>query len=96
MDFTRFRRILVFTALLALIVVPMAGARTAGAPSVHPADDGWIGTALRWVEDLAGLRSPAGPHHGRFGHQTPPNTKTESAATSGPCIDPMGHPRPCY
>ena len=85
--------VFVVTALLALLVVPMAGARAVSSPSVHAADGGWVGAALRWVEDLAGLRRPGHPDH--RGTKPPVNAKSEEAVT-GTCIDPMGRPRPCF
>ena len=45
----RVRLSLVLAALVILLVVPMAGARTLGAPSIHSADGGWLGAALTWV-----------------------------------------------
>jgi hypothetical protein len=86
--------VLVVTALLALLVVPMASARPVSSPSLHSADGGWLDATLRWVEDLAGLRHPG--HHGRSGTQAQPNQKeTTNATQGGSCIDPMGRPRPC-
>jgi hypothetical protein len=89
---SRVRLVLVLVALIVLSVVPMAGARAVNSPSVHPADSGWIGAAVRWVEDLAGLNRPV--HHGRSGAPTVVNTKMDDSVT-GTCIDPMGRPRPC-
>ncbi len=90
----RMRLVLVAAALLALLVVPMAGARTVGSPSIHPAAGGWLGATLRWVEDLTGLRHPGHPN-GQSGRQTPPNQKeTVNTTQGGGCVDPFGRPRP--
>ena len=91
----RMRLILAAVALLTLLAVPMAGARTMSSPSLHSGDGGWLGATLRWVEDLAGLRHPGHPN-GKPGRQTPPNQKdTLNTTQGGSCIDPMGRPRPC-
>jgi hypothetical protein len=93
----RVRLVLVAAALLALLVAPMAGARTPGSPSIHPADSDWIGGVLSWAQNLVGLRQAG--HHGRSGPQSPLNqkeTSTINAVQSGGCIDPLGRPRPCY
>ncbi|HTG33102.1 MAG TPA: hypothetical protein VLB76_09240 [Thermoanaerobaculia bacterium] len=93
----RVRLVLAVTALLTLLIVPMAGARTVGSPSIHPADGDWIGGVLSWAQNLVGLHRP-GHAHGQSGRQTP-NQKTDStinAVQSGGCIDPLGRPRPCY
>jgi hypothetical protein len=93
----RVRLILVVTALLALLIVPMAGARTAGSASVRPADSDWIGGVLSWVQTLVGLRQT--DHHSRSGPQSPLNqkeTSTINTTQGGGCISPDGRPRPCY
>lgn len=93
----RVRLVLVVAALLALLVVPMAGAWTLSSPSGHSADGSWIGAALRWVEDAVGLRPV---HHGHSGTGKPVNTKDDEPAAahpnSGGCIDPIGRTRPCF
>lgn len=88
--------VFVVIVLLALLVVPMAGARTVSSPSIHPSDGGWVGTALRWVEDLTGLHRPA--QQGHRGTKPGVSTKDTSSTNSitGTCIDPMGRPRPCF
>jgi hypothetical protein len=90
----RVRLILVVAALLTLIAVPMAGARTVGSPAVHPAGDSWIGAAVQWAEGLIGL-----PHSGRP-VPPPPNRKDNpdvNKPTGGGCIDPQGRPFPfCF
>lgn len=87
---------LAVTALLALAMAPVAGALTLSAPAAHLSASGWLGAALHWVEDLAGLR-PHG-HHDPSGARAPVGTKDDTSAArpaSGGCIDPIGHPRPC-
>lgn len=90
-----YRRIFVLSLLLALIVVPMAGARTVESPAVsrvHNAD--WMGATLLWIEGLLGLQ--------RSGHQlgvpnsnelAPPSSGT-LVPNGGSCIDPGGNPKP--
>jgi len=93
----RVRLVLAVIALFALLIVPMAGARTLDSQSIHPADSNWIGGVLSWAQNLVGLHRPSHPH-GQSGRQTP-NQKTDStlnATQGGSCIDPMGRPRPCY
>lgn len=85
----RVRLNLVLAALVILLVVPMAGARTLGAPSIHSADGGWLGAALTWVGGLAGFHQAAHRH----GSPKP----SQKAASGGPCIDPTGRPKPiCF
>jgi hypothetical protein len=94
----RVRLVLVIAALLILLGVPVVGARTLSSPSLHSADDGWLGAALRWAGDLVGFNSSV-HHHGHTGSQVPPNQKDETSQYTpqgGPCIDPMGHTRPCF
>jgi hypothetical protein len=86
--------VFVVIVLLALLVVPMAGARTVSSPSIHPSDGGWVGAALRWVEGLAGLDRPAAQSNHRGAKK--PVTAKSSEAVTGTCIDPMGRPRPCF
>lgn len=84
----RTRSILVVTVLLALLVAPIAGARTVSSQPAHPADGGWSGAIQHWVGALLGLSQPN--HHRRSGTKVP-NTKE---ATGGSCIDPGGKPNP--
>lgn len=77
--------VLVVAALLALLMAPVAGARTVSAPPAH--QTGWLGAALHWVEDLIGVQS--------HGHRGPTiHRKDGSGGTSQPngrtCIDPTG------
>lgn len=94
----RVRLVLVVAALLALLVVPMVGARTLSSPSLHSADGNWLSAALRWVGSFVAF-SPAA-HHGRTASQVPPSQKEVTMQPqNGPCVDPAGgHPRPplCY
>jgi hypothetical protein len=80
----RTRSILVVAVLLALLVAPIAGARTLSSQSPRPADSGWSVTIQHWVGALLGLSQPN--HHRRPGTKAP-NTKE---ATGGSCIDPGG------
>jgi hypothetical protein len=94
----RVRLVLVITALLVLLAVPVVGARTLSTSSVHSAEGDWLGAALRWAGDLVGFNSSA-RHHGHTGSQVPPTQKDGPILLQplgGPCIDPMGHPRPCF
>jgi hypothetical protein len=84
----KIRPILVVAALFALMVVPMAGARSFDSLAVHPAGESWIGIALHWVE---GLVSPQRP--GNSGSKVP-HTKTTDTTQGSGCIDPTGHPKP--
>lgn len=84
--------VLVVTALLVLMMAPVAGARTVSSPSAHPSESGWIGAALHWVEDLVGIRHPAPQGH----RGTKPATAKTEEVINGSCIDPVGRPRPCY
>jgi len=87
---SRSRLVFVLVAASALVVVPMAGARSLETPQVaHRTLDGWFSAALRWVEELAGLQ-PA-DHGGRS--VSAPQAATKAAA-GGSCIDPQGNPRP--
>jgi hypothetical protein len=88
--------VFVVIVLLALLVAPVAGARTVSSPSIHPADGGWVGAALRWVEDLTGLHRPAHPGHRGTKPAVPTKEESGANAINGNCIDPMGRPRPCF
>jgi hypothetical protein len=81
--------VLVVTALFVLMMAPIAGARTVSSPSAHTSESGWIGAALHWVEDLAGLRSHG--HRGPSVHRKDGTMQTNG----GPCIDPFGRPTQC-
>lgn len=89
----RLRRLFALAAILALTAVPLASARPLESPAVQEAGGGWIGTALKWVEDLVGLRRPDLPRAGRPGQAAP----RQDAKTSmgGSCIDPQGRPVSC-
>ena len=88
----RSRLVFVLVAVLALVVVPMASARSLETPQVtHRTLDGWFSAALRWAEELAGLRPVTPDHGGRS--VTPPQAATKGAS-GGSCIDPQGTPRP--
>ena len=86
-----YRRILVAAVLLALIVVPMAGARpleSSSASRVHASD--WLEATILRVQDLAGLRL-SGHSPGQSVSKVP-QTKTENTTNGGGCIDPIGKP----
>jgi hypothetical protein len=89
----RLRRLFALAAVLALSVVPLASARPLESPVAHEADGGWVGTALKWVEDLVSPRrpNPTGLH--RPGQAVPPQDAKTSLG--GSCIDPQGRPMPC-
>ena len=85
--------VLVIAIVLALASVPFASARPLGtSPSIERTAGGWIGTAVRWLEDVAGLqrsisnRAAAAP--------TANQKDGGNAATGGSCLDPQGHPKP--
>jgi hypothetical protein len=86
----RVRSILVVAALLALLVPPIAGARTVSGSPAPLSGTGWLGAALHWAEGLAGLRS--------HGHRRPPVHRKDGGSSSttngGSCIDPGGRPNP--
>ncbi|HEY0512987.1 MAG TPA: hypothetical protein VGH73_13845 [Thermoanaerobaculia bacterium] len=83
-------RIFVVSALLALIAVPMVGARPVDVPAASPAGDGWLGAALRWAEGLVALYP--GHRHSAKGPVTEKDTLMQP--NGGSCIDPTGHPKP--
>jgi hypothetical protein len=78
------------------MMAPVAGARTVSSPSAHQSGSGWIGAALHWVEELAGLRPQ--------GHRPPSIHRKDGVLgggsgtmqpSGGACIDPFGRPAPC-
>jgi hypothetical protein len=83
-------RVTAFAAVLALALSPMANALPANAGAVDRSESAWFETALRWVEDLAGVRRPTSGRHGND-HGARKETKSSNG---GSCIDPMGNPRP--
>lgn len=94
----RIRLVLVATALLTLLAVPMAGARTVGSAPVRPAGGDWVGGLLSWAQNLVGIRHAG--HYGRSGTQAPLNQKdgmippAPTSTQGGGCITPDGRPRP--
>jgi hypothetical protein len=89
----RVRLVLVVTIVLALLTVPLAGARPVERPqAADRTDGGWLGAALRWLENVAGVRSPAPGQRHRFTSQSA--MKDGNSTTGGSCIDPAGWPRP--
>lgn len=89
----RFRRLFALAAVLALTVVPLASARPLESPVVHEADGGWLGTALKWVDDLVNPRRPNTAGHHQPGQGAP--RQDAKVAMGGSCIDPQGRPVPC-
>ena len=91
----RSRLVLVVVTALALVAVPMAGARPLDtSQGVHRTGDGWFDAALRWVENLVGFR---GAIPGRDGRSASPASrqKSDNSTQGGSCIDPQGgRPRP--
>jgi hypothetical protein len=86
------RLVFVLVTALALVVVPMAGARSLETPqAAHRTLDGWFSAALRWAEEIAGLRPVTSDHGGRSATASQTATK---AAAGGSCIDPHGETRP--
>jgi len=85
----RFRLVLCTVAICALILAPLASARPLGRTSqaVQRTDDGWLQTALRWVEDLAGL---GGLTSDRTTSSPAPMQKDFNTPSGGACIDPQG------
>ena len=93
----RIRLVFVVTALLALLAVPMAGARTLGSASARPVDSDWVGGVLSWAQNLVGIHHAG--RHGRSGSQAPLNQKdgtttTPTSTQGGGCVTPDGRPRP--
>jgi len=82
--------VLVVTALLALLVVPVAGAKTLSSSPAHPADGGWSGAAQQWLAALIGLNHPG--HHRHPGSQVPNTKDTTSQPAGGSCVNPDGRP----
>lgn len=80
--------VLVVIALLALLVVPVAGARTLSSPPAHNSESGWLSAAFHWMEDLVGLRS--------HGHRPPSVHRKDIILypNGGSCINPDGRPNP--
>lgn len=87
----RTRLVLVVAIVLSLLTVPLAGARPVERPpAVDRTDGGWLGAALRWLEDLAGFRRPAPDRRDRSTSRVP--QKDGNSTTGGSCIDPAGKP----
>ena len=87
----RMHLILCMVAVLVLASVPFADARPlATSRMVERTDGGWIGAAVRWLEDLVGLQRSASD---RTSGSPEPNQKGKSP-TGSSCLDPVGIPRP--
>jgi len=87
----RFHLVLCIVALCALVSAPLASARPLGRTSqaVQRTDDGWLQTAVRWVEDLVGLGSP---NSDRATTSPAPMQKDFNIPAGGSCLDPHGGP----
>jgi len=92
---SRSLRLFAVVAVLSLMMVPMAGARPVESPAIHESEGGWLSSALKWVEDLAGIRRPGPANHGRRSGQEGVSRGTEKTSLGGSCIDPQGYPKPC-
>lgn len=88
------RQIAVLATLLTLTVVPMAGARSVGAPGVEPAGDSWFGAAVRAIE---GLFNPVHSARSPRPVQNRKDDPTVNKPAGGGCIGPDGRPTPlCF
>jgi hypothetical protein len=68
---------------LNIAVVPAAEARPhQSGKAVSSATRSWTEEAMEWLNRILGTR-------------TKPQTPKKMTAHSGPCIDPLGNPRPC-
>jgi hypothetical protein len=85
------RQIAVLATLLTLTVVPMAGARSVGAPGVEPAGGSWVGTVVRAIEGLFNPAQSARSHRPVQNRKDDPNANKPAG---GGCLDPQGHPKP--
>jgi len=73
----------VVTLSLNFAVVPAAQARSNDSgKAVSGTIRNWTEDAVVWLNRILGMR-------------TKPQTPKKMTAHSGPCIDPMGNPRPC-
>lgn len=86
----RVRQILVLTTLFALTAMPMAGARSLGAPGAQAAGDNWIGAAVRVIERLF-APAPGARSSRPMTRKDDPNANKPAG---GGCMDPQGRPRP--
>jgi hypothetical protein len=94
----RLHLVLVIAIVLALASVPFASAKPLGtSPSIERTVGGWMGAAVRWLEDVAGLqrsisnRAAAAPaaHQKDGGNHSPGGGHTP---LGGSCLDPTGKP----
>ena len=90
--------ITLIVAFSILLTVPMAaGARALETPrSTLAVAEGWLGTALDWLQEALSLHGRGGRHRS----PAPPTSiqaqdgTTTSSSTGGSCIDPQGNPKP--
>lgn len=81
--------VLVIAIVLTLASVPFASARPVATPQVvERAADGWIGAAVRWLEDLVGGQRSSS------GRAASSPASSQKGATGSSCLDPYGHPKP--
>ncbi len=85
------RQVAVLATLLTLTVVPMARARSVGAPGVEPAGDSWFGAAARTIE---GLFNPVASSRSHRPVQNRKDDTTANKPAGGGCLDPQGRPKP--
>lgn len=86
-------RTVVLVATLGLTLAPVANALPQGSGPADRSESGWFETAVRWVEEAAGLKRPGARRPGHSGSQAGVRKETNST-NGGSCIDPMGNPRP--
>jgi hypothetical protein len=85
------RQVVVLATLLTLTVVPMAGARSLGDPTVQPAGDSWVGAAVRTIEGFFSRVSVRSHRPVQNRKDDEPNLNRPAG---GGCLDPQGHPKP--
>jgi hypothetical protein len=83
--------VLVLTATLALVSVPIAGARPLETSlAAARTEGGWLGAALRWLEKVAVVHFSA-PGRYKQANDSPDTGKKDGYfPTGGSCIDPQG------
>ncbi|HEV2846545.1 MAG TPA: hypothetical protein VG477_16945 [Thermoanaerobaculia bacterium] len=92
------RPVLAVAILITLSSAPAASARGPEPPrSGARVEAGWLTTAMRWLEELTGLRRPGASvnKEDTTGGVTGGTIGGGNASTTGgSCIDPQGNPRP--
>jgi hypothetical protein len=83
--------VLVLTATLALVSVPIAGARTLEtSQTADRTESVWFEAALSWLENVAGLHFPIPGRHHRATKSQDSDPKGGRLPVGGACIDPQG------